>query len=174
MEDWDSSPITDVVFLFVATCIPAMRSSEPRIVAALSGNNVMQLGRDVAHNNAQTFVRVARCFYKDATLFYVLHIQIKKRIHYASLCVGILLFCYYSYLIKYQTDTEAVKYCWNISDISRYSFHMSSSSASQLCIDLLLHHPFILFSNVVTIPFSYIFVRSSQHLKFKTGSRRLM
>jgi len=72
----------DVVFSFVATGIPAMRSSEPRIVAALSRNNVTQLRRDVAHNNAQTFVRVTRCFYKDAILFYVLHKQIKKRIHY--------------------------------------------------------------------------------------------
>jgi hypothetical protein len=85
MEDWDSSPITDVVFSFVVTCIPAMVSSEPRIVAVLSGNNAMQLGRDVAHDNAQTFVRVARSFYKGATLFYVLQMQIKKRIHYASL-----------------------------------------------------------------------------------------
>jgi hypothetical protein len=45
----------------------------------------MKLERDVAHDNAQTFVRVARCFYKDATLFYVLQMLIKKRIHYASL-----------------------------------------------------------------------------------------
>ena len=174
MEDWDSSPITDVVFLYVATCVPAVGSSEPRIVAALSGNNIMQLGRDVAHNNAQTFVRVARCFYKDATLFYVLQMQIKKRIHYASLWMGILLFWYYTYLIEYQIENEAVKHFWNISHISWYSFHIPSSSASQLYIDVLLYHPFILFSNVVTIPFSYILARSSQHLKFKTGSRRLM
>lgn len=60
MEDWYSSPITDVVFSFVAMCIPALGSSDPRIAAALSGNNLMQLGRDVAHNNAQTFDRVAR------------------------------------------------------------------------------------------------------------------
>ena len=85
MEDWDSSPITDVLFSFVATCVPALGSSEPRTVAALSGNNLMQLGRDVAHNNTQTFDRLARCFYKKATLFYVLRMQIKKRIHYASL-----------------------------------------------------------------------------------------
>jgi hypothetical protein len=81
MEAWDSSRFTDVVFSFLAMCMPAMGSSESRIVADLSGNNVTQLGRDVAHNNAQTFVRVARCFYKDATLFYVLNMQIKKRIH---------------------------------------------------------------------------------------------
>ena len=79
MEDWDSSPITDLVLSFVATCIPALGSSESRIVIAMSGNNVKQPRRDVAHI-AQSFVRVARCLYKDATLFYVLHMQIKKRL----------------------------------------------------------------------------------------------
>jgi hypothetical protein len=92
----------------------------------------MRLGRDVAHNNAQTFVRVARCFYKDATSFYVLYVPIKKRIHYAFF----LLFYDYTYLIEYQTVTEAVKYCWIITDISWYSFRMPSSSASQLYIDV--------------------------------------
>jgi hypothetical protein len=86
----------DVMFSFVATCIPAPGSSEPRIVAALSGNNSMQLGRDVAHNNAQTFDRVARCLYKEVTLFHALHMQIQKEsitllYEWEFYCSGIML-----------------------------------------------------------------------------------
>lgn len=58
--------------------MPALGSSGPCIVTALSGNNVPQLGRDFAHNNSETFVRVALCLCKDANLFYVLHMQMKR------------------------------------------------------------------------------------------------